>query len=282
MNLKVATRQKVKLRMSLASPTGFGKTYSALKIAHGITGDWAKIAVIDTENGSASLYSHLGPYNTLELQPKFMPDKYIDAIDVCEKAGMEVIIIDSVTHVWKGEGGLLEHQESLGGRYQDWAKTTPMYHKFLNAILHSSCHVITTIRKKQAYAMVTEGNKTKVEKLGMEDEIRNNYDYEMTIAFEIVNDKHMARASKDRTELFTGKPEFVITEETGKMIKKWCETGVDAPELDHSWYEGIDACQTQKDLVAFYNQHKKEVDADQRIQKIITDRKNKINSQQPA
>jgi hypothetical protein len=130
MNLKVATRQKVKLRMSLASPTGFGKTYSALKIAHGITGDWAKIAVIDTENGSASLYSHLGPYNTLELQPKFMPDKYIDAIDVCEKAGMEVIIIDSVTHVWKGEGGLLEHQESLGGRYQDWAKTTPMYHKF--------------------------------------------------------------------------------------------------------------------------------------------------------
>jgi hypothetical protein len=95
-----------------------------------------------------------------------MPNKYIEAITICEKAGMEVVIIDSVTHVWKGEGGLLEYQTSLGGRYQDWAKTTPLYQQFLNSILHSSCHVITTMRKKQAYSMVQEGNKVKVEKKG--------------------------------------------------------------------------------------------------------------------
>jgi hypothetical protein len=65
----------------------------------------------------------------------------------------------------------------------------------------------------------------KVEKKGMEDEIRDGYDYEMTIAFEIVNDKHLALASKDRTRLFDLRPEFIITEETGKQILEWCESG---------------------------------------------------------
>jgi hypothetical protein len=225
MQLQLASREKVKIRMSISAPTGFGKTYSALLIAYGMTGDWSKIAVIDTENRSASLYAHLGKYYTIPLEPPFSPEKYIQAIEACEKGGIEVIIIDSATHVWKGEGGLLEYNTDLGGRYQDWAKTTPRYQKWLNRILHSTSHIIVTMRKKQAYAMIQEGNRTKVEKKGMEDEIRSGFDYEMTIAFEIVNDKHMAMACKDRTELFDGKPEFVITEEVGKQILDWCETG---------------------------------------------------------
>jgi hypothetical protein len=122
--------------------------------------------VIDTENRSASLYAHLGKYYTIPLAPPFTPEKYMEAIEVCEKGGIEVIIIDSVTHLWKGEGGLLEYNNSLGGRYQDWAKTTPRYQKWLNKILHSSSHVITTMRKKQAYAMIQDGNKTKGGKEG--------------------------------------------------------------------------------------------------------------------
>lgn len=225
--------------MSVAAPTGFGKTIASLLIAFGITKDWSKIAVIDTENESASLYAEhtikktgfvIGEFNTIALAPPFTSQKYIDAIKVCENAGMEVIIIDSVTHVWSGEGGLLDHNNKLGGSFQSWAKTTPLYQAWLNTILHSSAHIITTNRKKQSYNITTEGGKTKVEKVGMEDQIRDGYDYEMTIAFEIMNNQHLAFAGKDRTGLFSGIPEFVITQETGEIIKAWCESGaVPAP-----------------------------------------------------
>jgi hypothetical protein len=252
MQLQTASRKKVKLRLNLASPSGFGKTYGALLIAFGITNNWDKIAVIDTEHDSASLYSHLGNFKTLSLSPPFTPDRYIEAIKVCEQADMEVIIIDSITHVWKGEGGLLEYQNALGGRYQDWAKATPLYQRWLNAILDSKCHVITTNRKKQGYNMITEGNKTKVEKAGLDDEIRDGYDYEVTVALEIINDKHMVKASKDRTGLFAGKPEFVITPDTGKMLLAWCNSGI---SLRQEVLSAIDNCKTVNDLMNVYNQY---------------------------
>lgn len=233
--LKKATRQQVKIRMSLASPTGFGKTMGALMIAYGITKDWDKIAVIDTENGSASLYANhkvkngfvIGEFNTIPLPPPFTPERYTEAIKVCENAGMEVIIIDSITHVWKGQGGLIESNNQLGGSFQSWAKTTPRYQKWLDSILQSKCHIITTNRKKQAYNIVQENGKTKVEKRGMDDEIRDGYDYEMTIAFEIANENHLVYASKDRTGIFADQPEFTITPETGRLIKEWCESGAE-------------------------------------------------------
>jgi hypothetical protein len=250
MQLQTASRKKVKIKMNIASPSGFGKTYSSLLLAFGITGNWEKIAVIDTENDSASLYSNLGPYKTLRLDAPYTPDRYIEAISVCEKAGTELIIIDSITHIWKGTGGILEYQNALGGRYQDWAKATPLYQKWLNKILQSNCHIITTNRKKQAYNMVTEGNRTKVEKAGLDDEIRDGYEYEMTLAFEIINDKHMARASKDRTGLFVNLPEFVITPETGKMILNWCQTGADI-NADHITGR-IGECKSIEELLTLY------------------------------
>jgi hypothetical protein len=261
MILQTAERKRAKLRLNIASPSGFGKTYSALLIAFGITEDWQKIAVIDTENDSASLYAHLGNFKTLKLEPPYSPDRYIQAISICEQAGIEAIIIDSITHVWKGQGGLLEYQNSLGGRYQDWAKATPLYQKWLNAILLSKCHVITTNRKKQGYNMITEGNRTKVEKAGLDDEIREGYQYEMSLAFEIVNDKHMAKASKDRTQLFVDKPEFVITVETGRAIKNWCELGTSVAEPSRkesiqerpqTIQDKISSCKTVEDLLALY------------------------------
>ena len=252
MQLQTASRRKVKLRLNLASPSGFGKTYGALLIAFGITNNWDKIAVIDTEHDSASLYSHLGNFKTLSLSPPFTPDRYIEAIKVCEQADMEVIIIDSITHVWKGEGGLLEYQNALGGRYQDWAKATPLYQRWLNAILDSKCHVITTNRKKQGYNMITEGNKTKVEKAGLDDEIRDGYDYEVTVALEITNDKHMARASKDRTNLFAGKPDFVITPETGKKLLDWCNSGISLKDEVNQYIQG---CNNMNELINVFNQY---------------------------
>lgn len=243
-----ASRRKAKIRMSLASPTGFGKTYSALLLAYGITGDWSKITVIDTENESADLYEDLGDYNVVPLAPPYTPERYIEAIRQCEDAGDEVIIIDSVTHVWHGKGGLLEYKDSLGGKFQDWAKVTPMYQEWLNAILHSKAHVICCVRKKQAYNMTLVNGMTKVEKAGLDDQIRDGFDYEMTIAFEIINDNHMVNTSKDRTRLFMNKPEFVITPETGRMIAEWCESGVDITAQVKEGIQGIETCTTADEL----------------------------------
>jgi archaellum biogenesis ATPase FlaH len=258
MQLQTAERKKVKLRLNIASPSGFGKSYGALLIAYGITNNWQRIAVIDTENNSASLYAHLGDFKTLSLTPPFTAERYIEAIKICEAANMEVIIIDSITHVWKGQGGILEYQNSLGGRYQDWAKATPLYQKFLNAILQSSCHIITTNRKKQGYNMITENNKTKVEKAGLDDEIRDGYEYEMTIALEIINDKHLCKASKDRTGLFVDKTEFIITPSTGKQILEWCNAGKESviqstsESVEETLKTKISVCKTVEELLALF------------------------------
>jgi hypothetical protein len=231
MVLQKATRKKVKIKMSISAPTGFGKTYSALLLAYGITKDWNKIAVIDSENESANLYSDLGEYNVVDMKPPYTVDKFVSAVKVCTDAGIEVIIVDSTYHYWHGKGGLLEYNSSLGGRYQDWAKTNPLYSKWLDTILQTPTHFICTSRKKQAYEMSKDKDgRTVVEKKGMEDEIRSGFDYEMTVAFNIVSANHMAEASKDRTRLFTGKQDFIITSATGEMIKEWCETGLSEKE----------------------------------------------------
>jgi hypothetical protein len=107
------------------------------------------------------------------------------------------------------------------------------------------------MRKKQAYSMVTENGKTKVEKKGMEDEIRDGFDYEMTVAFEIINDNHLAKTSKDRTQMFDSKPEFVITSETGRMIKEWCEAGVDVTQETKDAIAKLDNCSTVDELKLF-------------------------------
>ena len=227
MKLVKAQKKKVKLKLGMSGASGFGKTYGALKLAKGICGDWSKIALIDTENGSGSLYSDLGDYNTIDLKAPYSPERYIEAIKACEDAGIEVIICDSITHEWDGEGGCLETQEQLGGRYQDWAKVKPRHKKFINYILQTNCHFITTVRRKQDYEMVKNGNKTVVQKVGTKEITQEGFEYELTVNFELTNDKHLAKVSKDRTGLFMGKPEFIISEDTGKLLMDWANSGVD-------------------------------------------------------
>jgi hypothetical protein len=226
LTLKKATRKQVKLRLGLSGASGFGKTYSALLLAYGMTNDWSKIAVIDTENDSASLYAHLGEYNTMPLHAPFSPERYIEAIKMCENAGMEVIIIDSISHEWEGDGGCLMIHEKLGGQFSHWAKVTPRHRAFIDTILQAKCHVITTVRRKQDYDLVkNDRGKMEPVKVGLKEITREGFEYELTINFEVLNDKHLCKASKDRTSLFAGQPEFVITPETGKRILEWCESG---------------------------------------------------------
>lgn len=226
--LRKATRQKAKIRLGLSAVAGGGKTMSAILIAKGLAkGDLSKVAMIDTENGSGDLYAHIGAYNILPLQAPFTPEKYIAAIKECEDAGMEVIIIDSITHEWDGKGGCLEIQADLGGRYQDWKTVTPRHQAFINAILQSKCHVITTVRRKQDYDMAkSENGKATVAKVGLKEITREGYEYEVTTNLEL-DQRHNATASKDRTGLFMGQPPFIPSEETGKKILDWCESGAE-------------------------------------------------------
>jgi len=228
MELRKATREKVALKIGVSGASGFGKTYSALLLAYGLTGDWSKIAVIDTENESASLYSDLGDFRTLNLCAPYSPERYIEAIKVCESAGVECCIIDSISHEWEGSGGCLEILESLGGQFRDWAKLTPRHREFINKILQSKMHVITSVRRKQDYDMV-KNDKGKVEpiKVGLKEITREGFEYELTVNFEFINDKHMVKCSKDRTRLFSGNPEFIITTQTGIDLLNWSGRGED-------------------------------------------------------
>ncbi len=232
MLLQKATRKKVKLRLGLSAVSGGGKTYSALLLAKGLVGSWDKIAVIDTENNSASLYSHLGDFNALELTAPYTPERYIQAIKACEDAGMECIIIDSITHEWDGKGGILEiHNSMTGNSFTNWASLTPRHQKFIDAILQSKAHVITTVRRKTEYDMQKDSNgKTKVEKAGLKEVTREGFEYELTVNFNL-DEKHNCTASKDRTGLFMDKPHFTITEDTGQMIAKWCDSGIELPTV---------------------------------------------------
>ena len=232
MKLQLAQRHQVKLRLGLSGASGFGKTYSALLLAYGITNDWSKIAIIDTENGSASLYSHLGGYNVLTLTDPFTPERYIQAIETCELSNIEVIIIDSISHEWNGKNGCLEIHESLGGKFSDWAKVSPRHQAFIDKILNSSCHIVTTVRRKIDYSMETDmSGKSKVIKHGTKEVTREGFEYELTANFELINDKHLVKASKDRTGLFMDFPEFIISTQTGKKLIDWCNSGISLEDV---------------------------------------------------
>ena len=253
MKLRKATRKAVKLKLNLSAPSGAGKTYSALRMAKGIAGDWSKVGVIDTENGSASLYSHLGDFNTIELRPPFTPEKYIEAMDVCVEAGMEVIIIDSTSHEWVTlieENQRLADSKFRGNSWSAWSQTTPRHDRFVNAVLHLPVHVITCTRSKTETVM---GEDKKVKKVGMKDQQRDGWEYELTISLELDRDTHLAYPSKDRTNLFEGKQPFLITEETGKLIADWCNSGVSEKQVAINEMEVV---QTLDDLKTVWSKYK--------------------------
>ncbi len=231
LQLRKAERKKAKLRIGVFGPSGAGKTMSALKMASGMV-PWEKIVIIDTENKSADLYSHLGPYNVLTLEAPFSPEKYIEAISAAEKAEMEVIIIDSITHEWAGAGGILEMADSLSkdskSSFMVWSKLTPRHNKFVDRIVSSKVHVICCGRSKQDYAINQTEKHGKIvnvpEKIGLKAVTREGFDYEMTISFDLMI-SHYAISTKDRTSLFQDKAEEIISEATGKKLMDWANSG---------------------------------------------------------
>jgi len=277
MELQISKRQRAKMRLGIQGPSGSGKTYSALLLANGLSPNWVNTCVIDTENGSANLYANLGGYQVLRLEKPFTPERYIEAIEACEKAGMEVIIIDSITHEWEGSGGILEtHGNMAGNSFTNWNKLTPRHNAFVQKILQSSCHVIATIRTKQDYVLNQKDGKYVPEKVGLKGVTREGMDYEFTIMFDL-DIKHMVSCSKDRTGLFMDKPSFIISQGTGKRILKWCSAGVDLEAIKKE----IKNAQTVDDLreiLLKYPDYREEVEPLCIAEKEVIERLEAINA----
>lgn len=230
---KKAERKKAFLKIAITGVSGSGKTYSALQLAQGLGG---KIAMIDTENGSGELYSSLCDYDVAPMEAPFSPEKYIEYIKEAEKAGYNVLIIDSLSHAWAGEGGVLEFVDkktaSSNSRnsFTAWKEATPKQNKMIDAILQAKMDVIVCMRSKQAYEIVEndKGKKTPT-KMGLAPIQRDGLEYEFTIMFDIGIERHMAIATKDRTGLFIDWCD-VITPAAGRRIREWSDSGADITE----------------------------------------------------
>jgi hypothetical protein len=260
MQLQKAQRNKAKIKIGLQGASGSGKTMSALLLGYGLCNSWDKIAVIDSENNSAHLYSHLGGYNVIGISAPFNPEKYIEALTLAVKAGMEVVIIDSISHEWEGVGGIIDlHGSMAGNSFTNWNKITPKHNAFVNAILQSPVHVLATIRTKQDYVLVEKNGKQVPEKVGLKGITRDGMDYELTIVFDL-DIKHNAVVSKDRTGIFSNEAEFKITADVGRRILEWCNTGesLDIPSNRNSQSEGkdlqekISSTKTVEELLSLY------------------------------
>ncbi len=250
MQLQKASRKKAKIKMCLNGPSGSGKTYSSLLLAYGLCNDWSKVAVIDSENHSSELYSHLGSYKVLQLSAPYTPENYIQAIETCGQAGMQVIIIDSISHEWEY---ILEAHASLpGNSFTNWQKIGLRHKAFIQAILGSKAHILATTRTKQDYVLNERNGRMVPEKVGLKAVQREGLDYEFTLVFDL-NMKNSAVASKDRTGLFFGQPEQKLSIETGRAIYNWCNAGADFTTTDIS--ASIYNCNTIDKLLELNNQY---------------------------
>ena len=234
------TRQKSKLRMGLVAPSGAGKTLGALYIAYGITNDWHKIAMIDTEHERGRFYANrtdlaipTGTFLYQSLTAPYSPDKYISYVQEAAKAvGPDgVVIVDSLSHAWDNEGGVLDIKNEIAKTnvtktaFSAWDEAGKIQNNLINSILSVNAHTIVTMRTKMAYAMeVNEKGKTVPVKIGLAPVQRENAEYEFDIVLNISRD-HTTVAGKDTTFLdsFCG----VITPEIGKQLHDWLDNGIE-------------------------------------------------------
>lgn len=223
-----AKRSSTKLKLNLGGPSGSGKTYSALGLAKGLVGDMTKVAVLDTENGSAALYSKgiFEGFSTVAMTAPYKPQRFQAAIKAAIDEKFECLIIDSASHEWEATGGCLDIANDLadtkyrGNSYVAWKEVTPMHRAFIEDMLAAPLHIITTVRKKTDYEIVEENGKKKPVKVGLKEVQRDNWEYEFSVSFDI-GMNHMATASKDRTSLFSDGIPIFLNEDVGKKLLEW-------------------------------------------------------------
>lgn len=235
MSFSLATREKAKLRMALMGVSGSGKTLGALYIAYGITKAWNKIAIIDTEHARAKLYAgredlDTGKFLHAELPPPYSPERYKNLVlDGVKAVGNDgVLIIDSLSHAWNNEGGVLEIKDKIASQkgktsYTAWGDAGKLQSNLINTILSIDCHLIVTMRSKMEYALVDNGNgKQTPKKIGLAPVQREDTEYEFDIVLDI-DRNHVATVNKDTT--FLDNYSEVITIDLGSKLKEWLDDG---------------------------------------------------------
>ncbi|WP_262315396.1 ATP-binding protein [Lacticaseibacillus parakribbianus] len=242
MKVTKAQRSQIKVPILLMGASGSGKTLSALLIAKGMlekiqpdleeAKQWENIGVIDTEHQRSSLYVNtehdgvtIGSFTKVDLEAPFTADRYEEAFTLLKQAGCQVIIIDSTSSAWSGEGGILNKVDEYGGQIGDWKKVGPDQQKLLNLLTRNDVHVIATARSKQGVEVTrTDTGKVKVEKVGLKPEMKDGTEYEFAITFQLY-ENHIAQAMKDNSSIFA-QPQ-VLDREVGRKIVSWAELGVD-------------------------------------------------------
>lgn len=219
-----ATKHESKLRLAITGAAGSGKTYTALNIAKGLG---SKIALVDTEHGSASKYADVFSFDVLHLDAPFHPNRFVEAINSAATAGYDVIILDSLTHAWNGSGGLLEIVDDIAKRMRNpnsfaaWKDATPIYNKMVETIIAAKIHVIATMRSKSEYVLETnEKGRQTPRKVGMAAIQREGFEYEFDVVLDMDAD-NTAVVSKTRCSALTGgvyrKPGGVVSE----ILSRW-------------------------------------------------------------
>lgn len=242
--IEKAERKGTPALIALWGGSSSGKTYSALRIARGLVGAEGNICLIDTENRRAEFYSELvDGWFHLDLQPPFTPDRYTQAIDDCIAYGANVVIVDSMSHVWEGEGGVLEMADGNGKRGAlKWAGPKMSYKRMLNGLLRAPCHVIFCLRAKDGMdwdAKDSQGKKSPA-KTGLTPICGKGFIYEMSVSV-LLGTTHMPAFQgadgsvqcdplippvKAPDDLWSSiKQGEYLSENTGKAIAAWVGSG---------------------------------------------------------
>lgn len=219
-------------RIAVIGPSGCGKTYSALLLARGIVGEKGRIAVVDTEHASASLYAALTPFDTLILKAPFTPARYAAAAKAAVEAGFDALIVDSMSQEWNGEGGVLHMVEArktqVRNDFAAWNGPSQEHEKMLETLVSLPIHIISTFQAKTDYAMTTDNGRTKVEKLGLGAVTRDGVEYRYDLVLEMTLD-HKAVVTKSRMSAFADKVIERPGIAEGKAIAAWLSEGAPAP-----------------------------------------------------
>ena len=231
--IKKAKREKIYVKLALMAPSGGGKTYGGLRLATGMaeelkkeTGKDAKILLANTEGKRGYYYADEFNYDIVDIDPPHNPEKYVELIEFAVQEGYDILIIDSSSHEWEGKGGCLELHQQAGGTYQSWARVTPRHNKFINAIADSPIHIIATMRGKDQYEMTKDDKgKTNVQKLGVGAKQRDGFEYEFTVTFLIDQKTNTAEVQKDNTHIFDKEGPTVLSENHGRKIIQWANSG---------------------------------------------------------
>jgi len=240
MELRIIENRKPNAKVTLQGASGSGKSYTALLLAYGLCGAWQKIAVIETDYKAANHYSYFGAFNTLSINAPYTPEKFTDAIELCERSGIEVIIIDTLSTEWAGIGGIKDRLVQEGKSCLDG------HYSLLQSIQSSTCHIIATLRTKEGYNLSIKGNRREVQKFGLEPIQQEGIQYYFHTVLSL-DMHHRVRSLKDRTSFFEEHGDVIITEEIAALFARWCNS--QAKEVLPQLQERINACKSIKELL---------------------------------